>query len=98
VNVSVNPVRTCDDGSVSRRDLAHVMTALWNLSGGRPGVAVALADLDAAIGRGRGDMRTPLNLASLGEQGHVVALADGAWALTPEGVAWIVQDRELSDR
>ncbi len=27
------------------------MTALWNLSDGKPGVAVALADLDAAIGR-----------------------------------------------
>jgi hypothetical protein len=91
-------VRTCDDVAVSRRDLAHVMTALWNLSYGKPGVAVALADLDAAIGRGRGDMRTPLNLASLGEQGHVVALEAGAWALTPDGVAWIVQDRELSDR
>jgi hypothetical protein len=91
-------VRTCDDGAVSRRDLAHVMTALWNLSDGKTGVAVALADLDAAIGRGRGDMRTPLNLASLGEQGHVAALEAGAWALTPDGVAWIVQDRELSDR
>jgi hypothetical protein len=43
-------------------------------------------------------MRTPLNLQSLGEDGLVVALADGRWALTPQGIAWIVQDRELSDR
>jgi hypothetical protein len=83
---------------MSRRDLAHVMSALWDLSGGEPGVAVPVAAIDEAIGRGRGDMRTPLNLGSLAEQGHVVALDGGAWALTPEGVDWIVQDRELSDR
>jgi hypothetical protein len=59
---------------------------------------VALADLDAAIGRGRGDMRTPLNLQALAGQGHVAELAGGGWALTPEGAAWIVADRELSDR
>jgi hypothetical protein len=83
---------------MSRRDLAHVMTALWDLSGAAPGVEVAVADVDAAIGRGRGDMRTPLNLQSLAEQGHVVALPGGGWALTPAGVDWIVEDRELSDR
>jgi hypothetical protein len=83
---------------MSRRDLAHVMTALWNLSGAAPGVTVAVVDVDEAIGRGRGDMRTPLNLQSLADQGLVVASGDGGWALTPEGVAWIVQDRELSDR
>ena len=82
---------------MSRRDLAHVLTALWNLSGGEPDVAVDVADVDEAIGRGRGDMRTPLNLQSLADQGLVVA-AGGGWALTPRGVAWIVQDRELSDR
>jgi hypothetical protein len=82
---------------MSRRDLAHVLTALWDLSGGRPDVAVEVADIDEAIGRGHRDMRTPLNLQSLAEQGLVVARG-GSWALTPQGVDWIVQDRELSDR
>jgi hypothetical protein len=83
---------------VSRRDLAHVMTALWNVSGGAADVAVDVAAIDEAIGRGRNDMRTPLNLESLAQDGLVVAVADGRWALTAEGIAWIVQDRELSDR
>jgi hypothetical protein len=83
---------------MSRRDLGHVLTALWNLSGGEAAVEVAVADIDEAIGRGRGDMRTPLNLQSLGEECLVVSLADGGWALTPQGVAWIVLDRRLSDR
>ncbi len=83
---------------MSRRDLAHVLTALWNLSGGQAAVAVTVADVDQAIGRGRGDMRTALNLQSLGDECLVVALADGNWALTPQGVAWIAQDRRLSDR
>lgn len=82
---------------MSRRDLAHVLTALWDLSGGEADVAVAVADIDEAIGRGRGDMRTPLNLQSLGEQGLVLELT-GGWALTAQGVAWIVQDRRLSGR
>jgi hypothetical protein len=31
--------------------------------------------------------------------GHIVVALDGdGWALTAHGVAWIVQDRELSDR
>jgi hypothetical protein len=81
---------------MSRRDLAHVLTALWNLSGAAPDVTVKVADIDRAIGRGHGDMRTPLNLQSLAEQGLVVAAA-GGWALTPQGIEWIVQDRELSD-
>jgi hypothetical protein len=83
---------------MSRRDLAHILDALWQRSGGQPGVAVAVAGIDEDIGRGRRDMRTPLNLQSLEEQGLVAAAGDGAWALTPEGVAWIAQDRELSDR
>ena len=82
---------------MSRRDLAHVLTALWNLSGGAADVAVQVADIDEAIGRGHRDMRTPLNLRSLAEQGLVVASDDGGWALTPQGLEWIVQDRELSD-
>jgi hypothetical protein len=83
---------------MSRRDLAHVMDALWDLSGGVAGAGVPVADVDVAIGRGRGDMRTPLNLYSLVEQGHVEALADGTWALTPEGIDWLRQERDLSDR
>jgi hypothetical protein len=83
---------------VSRRDLAHVMTALWTLTGGTAGTPVQVAAVDEAIGRGRGDMRTPLNLQSLADEGIVEALAGGGWALTPQGVATIAEDRELSDR
>ncbi|MEA2154312.1 MAG: hypothetical protein QOE11_452 [Solirubrobacteraceae bacterium] len=83
---------------MSRRDLAHVMTALWDLSAGQPGMAIAVGAIDEAIGRGRRDMRTPLNLQSLAADGLVEARAGDAWALTPQGVDWLVQDRELSDR
>jgi hypothetical protein len=83
---------------MSRRDLAHVLDVLWERAGGEPGVGVAVADIDAAIGRGHDDMRTPLNLQSLAEDGRAARLDDGRWALTPEGVAWIRQDRDLSDR
>jgi hypothetical protein len=83
---------------VSRRDLAHVMTALWDLSGATAGVAVAVAEVDKAIGRGRGDMRTPLKLRSLADDGIVEELDAGAWALPPRGVATIAEDRDLSDR
>jgi hypothetical protein len=82
---------------VSRRDLVHVRDALWRLSRGDPNVGVRVADIDDAIGRGHGDMRTPLNLESLRDEGHAAPLPDGAWALTTEGVAWLKQDRELSD-
>ena len=57
-----------------------------------------MADIEEAIGRGRGDMRTPLNLRSLADDGRAVRLDDGVWALTPQGVAWLEEDRELSDR
>jgi hypothetical protein len=57
-----------------------------------------MADIEEAIGRGRGDMRTPLNLRSLADDGRAVRLTDGVWALTPQGVAWLEEDRELSDR
>jgi hypothetical protein len=83
---------------VSRRDLVHILDALWRLSGGAPGVGVPITEIEQAIGRGRGDMRTPLNLQSLVDDGRVVQLSDGTWALTPEGVDWLEQDRELSDR
>jgi hypothetical protein len=74
------------------------MTALWDLSGGRADVGVPVADIDVAIGRGVGDMRTSLNLASLSDDGRAAEFADGSWALTLDGVAWLKQDRDLSDR
>jgi hypothetical protein len=83
---------------MSRRDLRHVLTAMWNLSDGAAGVGVKVADVAEFIGRTADDMRTPLNLHALSDEGRVVQLADGIWALTPEGVAWLEQDRELSDR
>lgn len=72
------------------------MTALWNLTGARAGVAVQVAAVGEAIGRGRGDMRTALNLQSLAEDGIVQPLDDGSWALTAHGIARIAEDRELS--
>jgi hypothetical protein len=88
----------CDDRSVSRRDLARILNALWRGSGGVAGRGVSVADIDQAIGRGHGDMRTPLNLQSLEEEGLAVRLAESTWALTPQGIAWLKEDRELSDR
>ena len=81
---------------MSRRDLVHILDALSRLSGGEPDVGVSISDIERAIGRGHGDMRTPLNLQSLADDGLVVQLPDGAWALTPQGVAWLKEDRELS--
>ena len=83
---------------MSRRDRLHVLTALWRLSGGKADVGVPVARIDDAIGRGHGDMRTPLDLQSLAADNRAAEQADGAWALTPEGLAWLRQDRELSDR
>jgi hypothetical protein len=83
---------------VSRRDLLHILDALWRLANGEPGVGVSGAAIDEAIGRGHNDMRTALNLQSLADDGRATRLPDGAWALTPEGIAWLKQDRELSDR
>lgn len=88
----------CDHRPMSRRDLLHVMDALWELSGGTPDVGVAVADVDAAIGRGHDDMRTPLNLASLAGDGRAARLPDGRWALTEHGAQWLRQDRDLSGR
>jgi hypothetical protein len=88
----------CDHRSVSRRDLVHVLTALSRLSGGNPDVGVPVAQIDEAIGRGHGDMRTPLNLQSLSDEQLAARLPEGTWALTTHGLAWLKQDRELSDR
>ena len=83
---------------MSRRDLVRVLEALWRLSNGVPEVGVPVVDLDRAIGRGHGDMRTPLNLQSLADDGLVAPVSDGDWALTAQGVAWLKEDRELSGR
>jgi mannose/cellobiose epimerase-like protein (N-acyl-D-glucosamine 2-epimerase family) len=83
---------------MSRRDLAHLMTALADAAHAQAGVGVAVAVLDQAVGRGRGDMRTPLNLASLQAEGLVRPLQDGSWALTEAGVQRLREDEELSDR
>jgi hypothetical protein len=76
----------------------HVLNALWRLSGGVVNVGVPVAQIDEAIGRGHGDMRTPLNLESLRADGRAARLADGTWTLSPAGISWLEQDRELSDR
>jgi hypothetical protein len=83
---------------MSRRDLSHIMNALWDRSGGQAGLGVPVGDIDTAIGRGRGDMRTPLNLQSLADDGRTTVLPDGTWALTEAGVAWLQQERDLSGR
>jgi hypothetical protein len=83
---------------MSRRDLAHVSTALWDLSGGRAGSGVAIADVDQAIGRGRDDMRTPLNLASLAADGLAERHDDGTWALTPAGAQRHREDEDYAGR
>ena len=83
---------------MSRRDLVRLLNALSRLSNGAPEVGVRMTDLDQAIGRGHGDMRTPLNLQSLSDDGLVVRVPDGTWALTAQGIAWLKEDRELSDR
>ena len=75
-----------------------MLNALWRLSGGRAEVGVPVAEVNEAVGRGHDDMRTPLNLQSLGDDGRAARLPDGTWALTPQGIDWLEQDRELSDR
>jgi hypothetical protein len=87
----------CDDQSMSRRDLVHVMTALADAAQAEAGVGVPVAVLDEAIGRSRGDMRTGLNLQSLAADGLVRENAPGVWALTEAGVQRMRDDQELSD-
>lgn len=76
----------------------YLGASLWDRAGGKADIPVAIAYIDEDIGRGRGDMRTPLNLSALERQGLVVSPDDGAWALTSQGVARIAEHRELSDR
>src|SRR3954454_17176323 len=71
-----------DPGHVSRRDLAHLMAALADAAHAEAGVGVSVEALDEAIGRGRKDMRTPLNLASLEARAAPAAeprVAGGGW-------------------
>jgi hypothetical protein len=82
---------------MSRRDLAHLMTALADAAHAQAGVGVPVGVLDEAIGRGRADMRTPLNLQSLEAEGFVELLEDGTWALTEAGIQRLREDAELSD-
>jgi hypothetical protein len=88
----------CHDGVVSRRDLTHLLNALADATQARADVGVPIDVLDEAIGRGRADMRTPLNLESLAAEGLVRQLEPGIWALTDAGVEWLREDEELSDR
>jgi hypothetical protein len=76
----------------------HLMTALADAAHAEADVGVPVAVLDEAIGRGRADMRTPLNLASLEAEGLVRQPEPGTWALTEAGVRWLREDQELSDR
>ncbi len=71
------------------------MDALWDLSGGKAGVGIPVADIDEAIGRGHDDMRTALNLGSLRDDGRAAELDDGRWTLTRHGVDRLEADRAL---
>jgi hypothetical protein len=83
---------------MSRRDLLHVLTALVELAGGEPGVPVDVAALDERVGRGRADMRTPLNLASLAADGLAEQAGPGAWSATAAGVARHRDDEDYASR
>jgi hypothetical protein len=83
---------------MSRRDLLHVLTALAELAGGKPGVPVTITALDEAIGRGRADMRTPLNLASLAADGLTERADDGTWSLTEAGAQRHREDEGYASR
>jgi hypothetical protein len=79
---------------VSRRDLTHLLTALADAAHARAGVGVPVAALDDAIGRHRGDMRTPLNLGSLEAEGLVRRAHDGTWSLTEAGIERLRDDEQ----
>ena len=72
------------------------MTALADAAHAQAGVGVPVAVLDAAVGRHRGDMRTPLNLQSLAAEGLAERLSDGTWALTEAGIQRLRENAELS--
>lgn len=59
---------------------------------------MAVDDIDQIIGRGHADMRTPLDLQRLSDEGLAVQLSEEAWALTQEGLAWLERDRNPPSR
>jgi hypothetical protein len=59
---------------------------------------VTVAALDEAIGRGRADMRTPLNLASLAADGLAAQNDDGTWSLTDAGAQRHREDEDYAGR
>ncbi|WP_027006424.1 hypothetical protein [Conexibacter woesei] len=83
---------------MSDRDLLHVLTALAELAGNEAGVAVAVTALDERIGRGRSDMRTPLNLASLAADGLAEQVDATHWSATPAGIARHGEDEDYASR
>lgn len=87
---------TCNDPSMSQSDREE-LTALWDLSGGKPAVASTVAQINEALGRDPKDTSTLGNLQSLGQEYLVVGLADGNWALTPDGVELLARERKPSD-
>jgi hypothetical protein len=78
---------------MSQRDLLHVLTAVADAAHAEIGVGVPVSVIDRAIGRGAGDMRTPLNLEALRADGLVVPADDGSWALTQAGVERLRDNR-----
>lgn len=83
---------------MSRRDLLHVLTAVAALAEDRAEVPVAVAAIDEKVGRGRQDMRTPLDLANLAAEGLVTDNGDGTWSLTGAGVARHREDEDYAGR
>jgi hypothetical protein len=83
---------------VSRRDLLHVLTALVELAGNQPGTPVAVTDLDERLGRGRAEMRTSLNLASLAADGLAEQVDAGHWAATAAGIERHGEDEDYASR
>jgi hypothetical protein len=83
---------------MSRRDLLHVLTALAELAGETAGTPVAVTAIDERIGRGRADMRTPLNLTSLAADGLAEQVDASHWTPTAAGIARHRDDEDYASR
>jgi hypothetical protein len=81
---------------MSLQDQRRVLSALGDLSRDDPPAGVAVAAVDDAVGRRRGDLRTALSLQALADDGLAAEVADGRWALTPDGMARLERDRDAS--